>query len=190
MRSKNINTKSYRKRHMSDKGNLSDNIDTGTYEETIFSKWMSTMLGSITTIFLLIGIYDIFIGWNWSEPLPNWFWLGMSLFMLAITINFLKLKIKINSEGLKVGYGIVRKNISWERVEDCHIDETSALRYGGWGDRFTRVNGKWRSVYNVIGTPRVVVSLKKGLVREFAFSTRNPEETMEAIERHLRKREK
>lgn len=173
---------------MSNKGKLSDNIEAGTYEETVFSKWMSMMLGSITTIFFLIGIYDIFFGWNWSEPLPSWFWLGMSLFMLAITINFLKLNIKIDSESLKVGYGIFRKKISWERVEDCHIDERSALRYGGWGDRFTRVDGKWRSVYNVIGSPRVVVSLKNGLIREFAFSTRNPEEAMEAIKLNLRKR--
>ncbi|MEF8833204.1 MAG: hypothetical protein V5A66_06800 [Candidatus Thermoplasmatota archaeon] len=175
---------------MSDAGKWSSEVRTGTYEETVFSKWMTLLLGSITTIFLLIWSYDIFVGWSWSDPLLRWFWLGMFLFFLAFTANFSKLKIKINTQGLTVGYGIARKKIPWERVEDCHIDEKSALRYGGWGIRFTRVSGKWRTAYNVVGGSRVVVSLNEGLIREVAFSTKNPEEVKEVIESNLRKRGK
>jgi hypothetical protein len=36
-------------------------------------------------------------------------------------------------------------------------------------------------VYNIIGTPRVVLSLKTGRFREFVFSTRNPEKVLSII---------
>ena len=75
--------------------------------------------------------------------------------------------------------------VLWENIEDCYIDEASAIRYGGWGIRLGRVDGKWRTVYNVIGGPRVVVSLNKGWIREFVFSTKNPEKVMRTIDRHV-----
>ncbi|MBS3816457.1 MAG: hypothetical protein KGY76_02715 [Candidatus Thermoplasmatota archaeon] len=175
---------------MSDEGNWSSDIDTGTYEETVFSKWMTLILGIITTIFFSIWIYDIFVGWNWSVPPLSWFWLGMFLFMLGITINFAKLSIKIDSEGISLGFGILRKKIPWQRVEDSYVDEASALRYGGWGLRFTRVEGKWRTAFNAVAGPRVVVSLNKGFVREIVFSTKDTEKAIQTIKRHLRKRGK
>ncbi len=173
---------------MSDEEKWKSSIDTGTYKETIFSKWMTLLLGSITTIFLLIWAYDLLVGLSWSDPLSRWFWPGMFLLFLLITGNFSRLKIKITSDGLSVGYGITRKKVPWERIENCHVDESSAIRYGGYGIRFTRVGGKWRTGYNVIGTPRVVISLNEGFVREIAFSTKNPDEVMEVIKSHLRKR--
>lgn len=157
------------------------------YTEKVFSKWMFLILGSITVIFSFIGAYEIMIGWQWTEPLPVWFWPVMALFFLVITINYFRLTIKIDHERLTVGYGVSKSKISWDNIEDCYLDETSSLWYGGWGSRLGRVDGKWRAVYNVIGGPRVVVSLKEGWIREVAFSTKDPEEVMEKIEYHSQK---
>ncbi len=156
-----------------------------TYHESLFSKWSTLILFSITVIFFLLYFYQIIVGPIGTDPAPNWFWFVMAVFMLAITINFRRLSIRITSAGLTVGYGIYKKRIPWKNIEDRYIDEASAIRYGGWGIRLGRVDGRWRTVYNVIGGPRVVVSLKKGWIREVVFSTENPEEVMKTMDRYL-----
>ncbi|MBE0478970.1 hypothetical protein IBX65_07650 [Candidatus Aerophobetes bacterium] len=40
-------------------------------------------------------------------------------------------------------------------------------------------------VYNIIGAPRVVFSLKKGTFREFVFSTSNPQKVMELVKQKV-----
>lgn len=154
------------------------------YEEKLYSKWMSLVLGSVTTIFFILGGYEILAGIEWDEPLPVWFWPVMALLFLGLTINFLKLTIKMDHDGLKVGYGLLKSKVSWHEIEDSYLDETSTLWYGGWGVRLGRGGGNWRTVYNVIGGPRVVISLKDGLIREIVFSTKNPERVIKTIERH------
>jgi len=83
-----------------------------------------------------------------------------------------------------VGYGLIKKEIPWERIEDCEIDEVSSLRYGGWGIRLTRVGGRWRAAYNVVGISRVVVSLDEGWMGEVAFSTKSPDKVTQVIKDH------
>lgn len=158
-----------------------------SYKETLFSKWSTVLLSVITMILFIFYAYQMVKGPIGTDPVPNWFWLIMAVFLLAVTINFGRLTIKIDQEGILIGYGIFKKKISWDRVEDSYLDETSPIRYGGWGLRITRVDGKWRSVYNVVGGPRVVVLVNEGWIREYVFSTSNPEETMKTIERHLKK---
>lgn len=159
--------------------------DEDTYEEKLFSKWSTLLLSVITVILFFLYLYQISEGPIGTDPAPDWFWLVMAVFLLAVTINFGILTIKIDPEGILIGYGIFKKRISWNRVEDSYLDETSALRYGGWGLRITRVGGRWRSVYNVVGGPKVVVSLNKGWIREVVFSTKDPEKVMKTIDRHL-----
>jgi len=112
-----------------------------TYKETLFSKWSTVLIFSITVILFFLYFYQIIVGPIGTDPAPNWFWLVMAVFMLAITINFGRLSIGIASGGVIVGYGIFKKRILWENIEDCYIDEASAIRYGGWGIRLGRVDG-------------------------------------------------
>ena len=66
--------------------------------------------------------------------------------------------------------------ILWENIEDCYLDTASIVSYGGWGIRVGKVDDKWRLACNIIGIPRVMLSLNKGRFGEFVFSTKNPEE--------------
>lgn len=157
------------------------------YEETIFSKAMTLVLGVGTTIFFLMWIYDLFIGWTMFDPLGSWFWLILFVFFFVLTLNFSRLNIQVNHDGIRVGYGVLKKKIFWEQVKDCHIDETSVIWYGGWGIRLARIKGNWRIVYNVMRGPRVVVSLTNGWIREVVFSTTNPKKVIATINQHLKK---
>jgi len=157
------------------------------YEEKIFSKWTTGIVGLFTIGFLFVLIYQIFVGPIGANPAPNWFFLLMFLLFLGVMINFNMLNIKMTPQFIIVGYGIFKDKIFWENIEDCYLDKTSAIRYGGWGIRIGRVNKKWRQVYNTPGEPRIVLSLKKGeFFKEFVFSTKNPEEVMKIIKERIK----
>ena len=152
------------------------------YEEKIPSKqWMTGILTVFTAGFLFVLVYQILVGPIGTRPASNWFFLLMFLLFLGVTINFSRLSIKITHLSVRVSYGIFRHIIPWENVKDCYLDEASTISYGGWGIRIGRVKGRWILVYNVIGAPRVVLSLKKGKFKEFVFSTEKPEEVMNII---------
>jgi len=156
------------------------------YEEKIFSKEMMAIALLITAIFLVLLIYQIVKAPIGNRPAPNWLYLSLFLLFLGITFIFNTLSIKITSKSINVSFGILRYSTTWENVENCFLDKTSAIWYGGWGIRLAKAENKWRLIYNVIGVPRVVISLRKGGCREFAFSTKNPEEVIKIIERQIR----
>lgn len=157
------------------------------YEEKIASKWTTGLL-----VFKMLIISSIMIYLIWTEPIQKYpvlnlfFWI-LFFFFLAVTINFSRLSVEITGESIIVGYGILKEKILLENIEDCYLDKTSAIYYGGWGIRISRINGKWRKVYNTVGEPRVVLLLKAGRFREFVFSTKNPEEIINLIKEQIKK---
>jgi hypothetical protein len=155
-----------------------------SYEEKIFSKGITGILAAITVGFLLALVYQTSVGPIGADPAPNWFFLLMFLLFLGVTINFSRLSIKTTPQFIVVGYGILKHTIPWENIEDCYLDKASAIRYGGWGIRIGRVKGKWRLVYNLIGSPRVVLSLNRGKFREFVFSTNNPQKVVAIVKQN------
>lgn len=150
------------------------------YKEEIFPKVEMGALGVIiiAVVFLIFITYPFLI---LSLLLP-----------LAILIVFMymfrKFIIKMTSDSIIVKYGFSKCTIPWENIEGCYLDKTSAFWYGGWGLRMGRVNGKWRDIYNIIGFPRVVLSLKKDkFFKELVFSTKNPDQVMEVINKKINK---
>jgi hypothetical protein len=152
------------------------------YEEKIYSRVITAVIGSVTVIMFLLLIYQVLVAPIGSNPAPNLLLLGLGLLFLVITINFSRMIIRITPEFVSVKYGISRQKVSWENIQKCYLDKSSALAYGGSGIRIAKVEGKKRIVYSVVGGPRVVISLKKGTYDELAFSTRNPDEVIKVIE--------
>lgn len=155
------------------------------YEEKMLLKFQTGILTIVTASLLFVLVYQILIGPIGTRPAPNWFYLLLFLLFLGVTINFSRLTVRISSQSIDVGYGVFKHKIRWEDVEDCYLDEASMIRYGGWGIRIGRVEGKWRLVYNVIGCSRVVLSLKSGRFREFVFSTKKPEEVINLVKQQI-----
>jgi hypothetical protein len=158
------------------------------YEEKIFSKGITVVLAVATISILFVLLYQTIVGPISIPPAPNWFFLVMFLLFLGLTVNFSNLNIKMTPRYITIRYGIHRHNIPWENIEDCYLDEASTIRYGGWGIRIGKVKGKWRLVYNVIGGPRVVLSLNKGKFKEFVFSTNNPQKVIEIVKQKVGER--
>ena len=151
------------------------------YEEKIFSKWTAGILATATAIFLFVLLCLVLVEPAGTRPVLIWFSLLMFLLSLGTMINFSRLAIRISPRFISVAYGIFKHKISFENVEKCYLDETPAIQYWGWGIRIAKIKGKWRLVYNVIGGPRIVLSLRKGRFKEFVFSTKNPKEVMDIV---------
>lgn len=159
----------------------SDNI----YEEKIFAKVIGGLLGVVSVFILIILIYQITVGPLGDDPAPSYFFLIMFIFLFILTLNFSRLIIRVSFQAVTVGYGIIKKRIPMENIEDCEIDKTPAVRYGGAGIRTARIKGEWVLVYNVVGGPRCVLKLKEGRIKKFVFSTKNPEEIVNVIKGQL-----
>lgn len=151
------------------------------YEETIFSRINAAIFAVITGSLLFILIFQLFVGPLGSKPASNVSLVFMIVLFSVCGIMFSRLAITINSRGVVVGYGIIKQLIPWDNIEDCYLDRTSAVYYGGWGIRLRRAGGKWRIIYNVLEAPRVVLSLKEGWQREIAFSTRQPQKIISIV---------
>ncbi len=158
------------------------------YEERIYSRWLTIALGIVTCILFSVIVYQRLEGPMGTRPAPDWVLVTAVLLLLAVTVNFATLTIRLTPGGIYVGYGIIRHYIPWSNVVDCYQDKASTVWYGGFGIRLGLVNGKWRLVYNTIGDPRVVIHKRQGKVQEFVFSTRNPEGVIRAVRESLGQR--
>ena len=152
--------------------------DGNLYEEKIFLRVTTITLVSFTVVMLLLLIYLISAE---SYPILIGTFLGAFILFVVVTLNFNTLAIRITPEFVRVAYGIFRRKSVFENIEDCYLDNVSNFGYWGFGIRIARVSGRWRIVYNIFKCPRVVLSLKKGRIREVVFSTKNPEEVMRRI---------
>ncbi len=155
------------------------------YEEKIFAKVIGGSLGAVSAIMLIILIYQITVGPLGESSEPAIFFLIMFIIFLVLTLNFARLIIRISFQSVTVGYGIIKKRIPLENIEDCEIDKTPAIKYGGAGIRTARIQGEWVLVYNVVGGARCVLKLKEGRFKKFVFSTKSPEEVVNVIKGQL-----
>jgi hypothetical protein len=155
------------------------------YEETLFLWLFTALVGCFAAVFCSLAVYQILIGPGGANSPPTWFFMLIGLLFLSIAFNFRKLRIELSPQAVVVGYGIAKRMIPWEAIERCYRDEVSNLRYGGWGIRIGRVQGKWRLVYNTPGAPRVVLSVNRGWFDEFVFSTKHPEEVLRLVRERI-----
>ncbi len=153
------------------------------YEETIFLRWLAVSTILIFGFLLYVLFYQILVIPTEVNPLIN-ILLTMVLLFILFSVNFTILRIKMNQQYLSVSCGIFKHNTPWEDINDFHIDEPPTARYTGYGIRLGRFNGKWILGY-VMGNPKVIISLNKGRFRDFAFTTKNPQEVVMLIKKQI-----
>lgn len=161
------------------------------YEETVpfgFVAWIVVLFALLAVFFIGLFMYQAFLGPIGDTPAPNGYFAFMFLVFAAsalIISNMRALRIRIDERGFRAAYGIFRQEYGWDVIQSVTIDTVSFLRYGGFGIRYTRAEGHWRRGYTVMGAPRVVLTLKRGAFRQFAFSTHRPEEVARVIGEYI-----
>ena len=105
-------------------------------ESTWITPWFWVpFLGTIvflSVVFIFQSVLGIVL---FSKPLPTPLFIILFVPFLLILINFAKLSIKVDSEKVRVGYGVIRKTISLKDVMSCKPTEAKARTYGGVGIR-------------------------------------------------------
>ncbi len=155
------------------------------YHEKFAAKGFIAILSPIAALMFIILLYHLFI--ESAEPFLLWtlFYLTIVIVFLLLTINFATLSITMTTEAITVGFGLIKRKTLLANVAGCAPDDVSSINYGGFGIRIAKIEGKKRLVYNTIGTPRVLLSLKEGKFPEFVFSTKSPEEVINVIRAQL-----
>jgi hypothetical protein len=109
-------------------------------------------------------------------------------FFLFYSLNYRTLVTRIDPEALRLRFGLFEWTIPLDDIETCSPDTLTLWGIGGAGIHFTPVAGRYRAMFNFLEYPRLVLGLriKKGPVRDVAFSTRQPAEVLARLQPLLR----
>lgn len=156
--------------------------DDPVYEEIVTSQRTSVLF-----VVLMLLFFSLF-AWRVTAVgigLSTIIFVCLFIMFLFYSLNYRTLIIQITSTSVSLKFGIFKWSIPRNTIEKCYLDNTSLWRIGGAGIHFTIIQKKYRAMFNFLEHQRVVLLLskKKGLVREIAFSTKRAEEILQIIAR-------
>jgi hypothetical protein len=152
------------------------------YEERLSSPRTEALFVALTLLFLSLSAWRVT-----ARGLDGWGILLFCLFavFLFYALNYRTLVIHLTGQSLRLTFGIFTWIVPLDNIEGCRLDDSPALaRYGGAGIHFMTIGQRYRASFNFLEYPRLVIRLKvkKGLVRDIAFSTRRPDEMMKLLQ--------
>jgi hypothetical protein len=150
------------------------------YEERVTSRRTETLFIGLTLLLLaLLGVRAGTSGFGYLAVV----FLLLACFFLFYAVNYRTLVIQITAEALALRFGIFSWTVPWDTVTHGRLDDTPLWRVGGAGIHFTMIRRRYRVFFNFLEHPRVVVELRRprGLVRDVAFSTRQPAKVMDIV---------
>jgi len=154
-------------------------------DKLIYLEQVSSRRTGVLFIILMIAFFIPFIWVARTSLFGGWstFFFCLSAFFLFYAVNYRTLIIRLTEETIRLKFGVFSRNIPYDNIENCFLDTSVAPRSGGAGIHFMFIKGRYTAMFNFIEYDRVVVSLKvrKGPVRDIAFSSRQTEELMQII---------
>lgn len=128
----------------------------------------------VSFVFIPLSVFEIPFG---TRPVPTY--ILPLIFIVAlglIFINFRKLNITVDTEKIKVSYGIIKKTISLNEVVSCEPTRARLKVYGGVG---IRLGADKSMAFTTSFGNAVKIVRRNGL--PFVFSTNNPEKLSKII---------
>lgn len=107
---------------------------------------------------------------------------------LFYAVNYRTLVIHLDSEALKLKFGVFTWTVALDNIQSCALDEIPAFkRLGGAGIHFMFIDKRYRASFNFLEYPRIVIAFKRstGPVQDISFSTQRPEEIRQLIQSAL-----
>lgn len=148
------------------------------YEEAVTFRLLAVIVIALLAFVSGVCIYTYALE---RDLVSIWILAATFAFGLAILANFSRLTIRVTGSGITVSFGRIRASFDWSKVEGFCPDTSSAIRYGGFGVRAGRHEGRSRLVFSVPGAPRIALKVRGEKYDEFVFSTRQPEELGRAL---------
>ena len=135
----------------------------------------------LATTFFIIIVFALLIVFVQPLDIEAFIGIGVSvsvlIFILLLLVNFRGIKIKIDSEKLRLNYGLFNnKSIMLDEIDSCKPVKAPFSRFGGVGVRYG-FDGS--HAYTTSFGNAVEIKPKKG--RVFVFSSNNPDRICELI---------
>jgi hypothetical protein len=134
----------------------------------------------VTTFFIIVVVVLLIV---FVQPLDAEAFIGIGVsvgvlvFILFLLVNFRGIKIKIDSDTLRVNYGLLNnKSIRIDEISSCKPVKAPFRRFGGVGVRYG-FDGS--HAYTTSFGNAVEITPVKG--RVFVFSSNNPDKICELI---------
>jgi len=148
------------------------------YREQLWVSWWISLLffaliGFLSATLAVQSILGIPVG---SRPAPNELLLGFDFFFIILYLVFSRLTIEIDSNSVKVTYGVISKKIPIKEIASIEITTAGFWVYGGVG---IRLGSDGSLAFTTSFGDAVKVIRKNG--RPFVFSTRRPNEVTKVI---------
>ena len=155
-------------------------------EDTLYEERLTSLRTELLFVFLMLVAAGLCA---WRVSLRGWDWLAIlclciSAMFLFYVLNYRVLHITLTSSTLTVRFSFMPWRIPLSTISGCRQDDISLWRIGGAGIHFSSFARRYRAMFNFLEYPRVIVELKekRGLVRDIAFTTRQPEKLMRLLE--------
>ena len=154
-------------------------------EQSDYVEWVPAgrfikILKLVTTFFIIIVFVSLLV---FVRPLDteNLIGIGVSgavlVFILFLLVNFKGIKIQIDSEKLRVNYGLFNnKSIKLDEIGSCKPVKAPFRRFGGVGVRYGFDSSH---AYTTSFGDAVEITPVKG--RVFVFSSNNPDKICETL---------
>ena len=155
------------------------------YTEKVSSKWVVVIYLIIAVCLPIIPFMIYLSGEHDGLAITTAIYIPLSLVLLATAYNFSSIGITITDQNIEISFGIFKHKYAWDDISEYHKEESGMFKNGGYGIRTVRKEGRWRRVYNVAGGSIIVLVLRSGNVKEFAFSTNDPDEIIRVLEKKI-----
>lgn len=155
------------------------------YHERIASNKTEALFLALTTLFLALLAWRVSVA-AW-DALAVVFLIFFIIF-LFYSVNYRTLIVCLDSENLKLKFGIFTWTVPLSNIETCALDDVPVfMRLGGAGIHFMFIRKRYRASFNFLEYPRVVIAFKRnvGPVRDISFSTQRPDEIQQLIQAAL-----
>jgi len=153
----------------------------GYYREDIWLPWWYWLvfLGPIGLLLSFLVVQSVPVLPTWWHPAPTAALLILLGFLGLVMLNFRKLSIKVDSEKIKVSFGILRETILWNEIISCDVTKARFGVYGGAGIRLGVDNSL--AFTTSFGN---AVRIMRTNGRPFVFTTMNPKKLSKTINEH------
>ena len=146
------------------------------YSERRFSLGIFLIFAVITGLMGVFLVAQLLLGPLGSQPAPTWVLALLTGLVALPGANFAFLTLKLTTEGVTVGYGLIRSFRRWEDLTGCEPDTLDA--FYGWGVRFGKYRNDWVWIYNTIGGARVAFLTGKSKPRGLVVTCADPEKVV------------
>lgn len=158
---------------------------TVIYEERITFWIVVGIFLFLSALFLFMLLYQIFVAPIGTKPAPNSFLIIMLLVFMFFFFGFYQYRLILTGDMLVAGFPVYSFKMPWENIETVEPMKESMWKYGGYGIRVGKMNGKNVLLIVIPGAKHLKLTLRSGKWGYMVVSTKNVDTAINYIRQEI-----